>query len=182
MKKVFYVIIALFVLYFVLALFGPKSVKAERSIVINAPVEVVHEKLGDFQYFHEKWSPWSQRDPNMKTTFTGVPGEPGHVYGWSGNKDVGVGELRLVRVSGDSIVQTLTFEGQGDAFAYYLVRDQGGQSHITWGMQFDVGYMMRTPMLFMNMDEMIGKDYEKGLARLKQVIESEERDNAAASI
>ena len=182
MKTVFYVIVGLIVLYFVLAFFGPKEVKAERSIQIDAPQQVIREKLGDFQYFHDKWSPWTAMDPNMRTTYSGVPGEPGHRYVWSGNKDVGSGEMSLVRLNGDSIVQSISFEGQGDALAYYIVRGEGRQTQVTWGMQFEVGYMMRTPMLFMDMDEMIGEDYEKGLARLKQVVESEERDNAAASI
>ena len=75
MKKVFYAIIALIVLYFVLALFGPKQVKAERTITISAAPEVVREKLGDYRFFHEQWSPWTLRDPDMKTSFTGTPGQ-----------------------------------------------------------------------------------------------------------
>ena len=175
MKKVFYAIIALIVLYFVLALFGPKQVKAERTITISAAPEVVREKLGDYRFFHEQWSPWTLRDPNMKTTFTGEPGQPGHKYVWEGNKDVGSGEMELVRHSGDSIVQVLRFAGQGDAMAYHIVKPAAGGSEVSWGLGFDVGFFWRTPMLFMNMDKMIGADYEQGLARLKEVVEKGEK-------
>jgi len=182
MKKVFYVIIALFVLYFVLAFFGPKTVKAERHVTINASSNLVKERLGDYQYFHDKWSPFTEKDPNMKTSYTGAPGQPGHHYEWSGNSEVGTGSMTLERYSGDSLIQKLSFEGQGDAKAYFIVKDNNAASDVTWGLMFDVGFMMRTPMLFMSMDNMIGKDYEKGLARLKQTIESEELQNRSAAL
>lgn len=182
MKKVFYAILILIALYFVLGLFGPREIKAERSIVINAPAQVVLEKLGDFQYFHEKWSPWTEKDPDMKTTFTGVPGTPGHLYAWTGNDDVGNGEMKLERYSGDSLVQTLSFDGQGQSMAYFIVKDQGNSSHVTWGMHFDVGFMFRTPMLFVDFGDMIGEDYENGLVRLKQALEEEEKANSEASL
>jgi hypothetical protein len=182
MKRVFYGIIALIVLYFVLAFFGPKSVTAERHITINASTNLVREKLGDLQYFHEKWSPWTEKDPQMRTTVTGIPGQPGHQYEWSGNENVGSGSITLERYSGDSLVEHVALEGQGDALSYLIVKEQGPNSDVTWGMTFHVGFMMRTPMLFMKMDDMLGKDYEKGLVRLKETIESEERENRSAAL
>ncbi len=173
MKKVFYGIIILVVLYFVLALFGPTEVKVERSIVINAPPALVNERLGDLNYFHEQWSPWTELDPAMKYSLSGEAGMPGHSYKWSGNKEVGTGELIIIRHNADSLVQTLRFDDQGDAMAYYLVNGEGSNTRVTWGMYFEVGYMYRTPMLFMDMNELIGRDYEKGLMRFKQAVEKE---------
>lgn len=173
MKKVLYIVLGVIVLYFILAFFGPKEVKAERSIAINAPVETVREKLGDLRYFHDKWSPWTKKDPEMKTEFSGTPGKPGHKYHWSGNKQVGSGEMELVEPNGDTVLQKLRFEGQGESKAYYILRKEGDATLVTWGVAFRVGFMRRTPMLFINMDKMMGKDFEDGLQNLKASIEGE---------
>jgi effector-binding domain-containing protein len=172
MKKVLYVIIGIAVLYLILALFGPKQVKVERQVTINKPQGTVMAKMSDFKFFHDKWSPWTELDPEMKTTYEGTPGEVGHHYTWSGNKDVGSGEMRIESIQGDSIVQKLTFEGEGDAKAYHIIKDSSGVSKITWGMVFDVGFFFRPVMLFMNMDKMMGDMYDKGLAKLKTEMES----------
>jgi hypothetical protein len=179
MKKVLYIILGLIVLYFILALFGPKEVKAERSIVIHAPLETVKEKLGDFKYFHDTWSPWTKRDPKMTTEYSGTPGQPGHMHRWAGNRDVGAGEMELAEYSGDTIIQKLRFEGQPESKAWYIVKKEGEATVVTWGLGFKVGFMRRTPMLFINMDKMMGKDFEEGLQNLKASIEGEK---AAAAL
>jgi hypothetical protein len=175
MKKIFYAILFLIALYFVLAFFGPRRVHAERSVSINAPASLLRQRLSDFHYFHNNWSPWTEKDPNMKTTFTGHAGQPGHQYAWSGNKEVGEGSMELQGYSGDSIIEKLTFVDQGDAKSYFIIKDKGQSTDVSWGLQFDVGFMWRTPMLFFDMGSMIGEDYEKGLKRLKQSIESEKQ-------
>src|SRR5688572_3245586 len=108
MKKVLYVIIGLVVLYIILAFIGPKDVKVERQIAINRPASEVKAKLGDFKFFHDKWSPWTQRDPNMVCTYEGTPGEPGHLYTWKGNKEVGHGSMTLTGYNGDTLLQKLS--------------------------------------------------------------------------
>lgn len=172
MKKVLYVIIGILVLYLVLALFGPKQIKVERQVSINKPAQLVKEKLGDFKFFHDSWSPWTEKDPSMQTTYEGTPGVVGHRYTWTGNKDVGSGAMELVGFMGDTIMDKLTFKGEGDSKAYYILKDNNASTDVTWGMMFDVGFMGRPVMLFMNMDKMLGADYEKGLAKLKSSLES----------
>jgi effector-binding domain-containing protein len=172
MKKVLYVILGLVVLYVVLALFGPKQVKVERQVSINKPAQAVKEKLTDFKFFHDKWNPWAELDPAMKTTFEGTAGQIGHYYSWTGNKDVGSGKMELVGFNGDTVINKLSFEGQGDSKTYYIVKDNNASSDVTWGMTFDVGFMGRPIMLFMNMDKMLGEYYEKGLSKLKTEVES----------
>jgi effector-binding domain-containing protein len=172
MKKVLYVIIALLLVYLVLAMLGPKEMKVERSISINKPALFVKSMLGDFKYFHDEWSPWSEKDTAMKTTYKGNPGEVGHFYSWEGNKEVGKGEMEIKCVNEDSLVQRLSFEGMGDSKAYFIVKDQDTSTNVTWGMIFDVGFFGRPIMLFMNMDKLIGADYEKGLTKLKLKLET----------
>ena len=172
MKKILYIIIALLLVYLVLALFGPKEIKVERSISIAKPALFVKSMLGDFKYFHDEWSPRSEKDTAMKTTYKGNPVEIGHFYSWEGNKEVGKGEMEIVSISADSLVQRLSFEGMGDSKAYFIVKDNDSITNVTWGMIFDVGFFGRPMMLFMDMDKMLGADYEKGLTKLKSKLES----------
>lgn len=172
MKKVLYVIIALVVVYFVLCLVGPKAITVERSIVVNADPAVVKNQLGDLKFFQEKWSPWTEKDPDMKVTYMGEMGKAGSGYSWAGNKEVGSGTMVVTSTEGDSVIQKLTFEGMGDSKTFYAVKPENTGSKITWGISFEVGFMGRAMMLFMNMDKMMGADFEKGLTKFKTEIES----------
>lgn len=175
MKKILYVIASISALYLILCFFGPSSVKVERSIDIKSTsVEEMQHKLADLKFFHDKWSPWTRRDPNMKTTYTGICCEPGSSYRWESEKDsVGKGTMTFNKFTGDSVLLTLSFDGMGDSKVYYITKATNNNIiSVTWGMQFDIGFFGRAPMLFMSMDKMIGPDYENGLAALKKEIES----------
>lgn len=181
MKKILHVIIALLLVYFVLALFAPKEFKVERSISINKPTILVKSKLGDFKYFHDEWSPYTEKDPAMKTTYKGTPGEVGHLYSWQANKEVGNGEMEIVANTGDSLIQRLTFEGMGDSKGYFITKDQDTSTSVTWGILFEVGFFGRPIMLFMNIDKMVGAEYEKGLTKLKNKLENLKEEIANAN-
>ncbi len=173
MKKVLYVIVGLFLVYILLCLFGPASVKVERSIEINAPKELVLEKLADLKFFHDKWSPWTEKDTAAKNTYTGEMGQPGSTYAWESEKDdVGKGMMIYDRTINDSVQQTLRFDGMGDSKVYYVVETSNNLTKVTWGMTFDVGFFGRGFMLFMNFEKQMAPDYEKGLNSMKQVMEA----------
>ena len=173
MKKVLYVVIGLLLIYLILCLFGPSKITVERSIVINAPAENIRAAFTDFKFFKENWSPWSEKDPNMTSVYEGETGKPGSKYSWVGNKDVGSGTMELLSVD-DTIMQKLVFtepqSAEGSAW-FYTKAEEGGVK-ATWGMSFNVGFLGRAPMLFMNMEKMMSPDFEKGLAKLKAVMEA----------
>jgi hypothetical protein len=172
MKKFLYIIIGIVLLYVILAFAGPKSVKIERQVMINQPSSLVKEKLGDFKFFHEKWNPWTAKDPNMKVEYSGTPGEVGHHYAWEGNDEVGSGAMTIKGYNGDTLLQDFSFKGEGNSKTYYILDDKGEATNVTWGMAFDVGFFHRPPMLFMNMDKMLGDEYDKGLTALKNELEN----------
>lgn len=173
MKKILYILIGLVALYAILCLFGPSSVKVERSIQINASADMVRSKIVDLKFFHESWSPWTEKDPNMTVTYSGETGKEGSSMSWvSEKKEVGKGTMTYKGTHGDTIVESLFFEGHGEALVYHIVTAEGTGSKVSWVMQNAVPFPFRAVMLFMNMDKMVGPDFEKGLAKLKTVMES----------
>jgi hypothetical protein len=173
MKKVLYVILSILVLYFILCLVGPSEGKVERSISINAPAEVVKSALTDNKIFHEKWSPWTEKDPAMKVSYKGAAGQVGQKMSWeSDKKEVGKGNMTIEAITADSVVQKLHFDGMGDSKVYFVSKGENNATNVTWGMQSKTPFMFRAMMLFMNMDKMVGPDFEKGLVKLKTYVES----------
>jgi effector-binding domain-containing protein len=182
MKKLLYVILGLIGIYLILALVGKSRCVVERSVVVNQPVDVVKKALTDHKFFHDKWSPWTEKDPAAVTNYIGNPGEIGHAMTWSSKvEEVGQGTLAIVAMNGDSIIEDLSFEGMGTSKAYYIVTAKDGGSNVTWGMDMKIGFFFRPIMMFMNMDKMIGPDYEKGLANLKKAMESMPAENTAST-
>lgn len=175
MKKILYVIIGISALYLILCFFGPSKIKVERSIDIKtSSVEDLQHKLADLKFFHDTWSPWTRRDPGMKTIYSGVCCEAGSSYRWESEKDsVGKGTMTFNKFTPDSVLMTLNFDGMGDNELYYITKpSNNGNIKVTWGVIFDIGFFGRVPMMFINMDKIIGPDYETGLANLKKEIES----------
>jgi len=171
MKKVLYVIIGLAVIYLILCLVGPKATTVVRSTTINAQVDAVKMQMADLKFFQEKWSPWSERDPQMTVTYIGEMGQPGYGYTWKGNDEVGQGTLTVVGFNGDSLLQKLSFEGMGDSKTFYVVNAKDAGTNVTWGSSMDFAFFGRGMMLFMNMGKMMGGDFENGLDKLKKGIE-----------
>jgi effector-binding domain-containing protein len=173
MKKILYILISLVAIYLILCLFGPSTMKVERSIEIKASAEIIKSKITDLKFFNETWSPWTEKDPGMNVTYTGDMGKVGSSMSWVSEKEeVGKGSMTFKGIHGDTIVESLFFEGQGEAHVYHIVSPNINGSTVSWIMQNDVPFAFRAIMLFMNIDKMVGPDFEKGLAKLKVAMES----------
>lgn len=177
MKKFFkglgILVLLLIVVFFILCLAGPKENKVTRSIVINASPEMVMSYMGDFKFFNDNWSPWAKLDPKAKNSFEGEPGKVGHKFSWEGNDSVGMGSMTLDSVLPNKVVESLEFKKpwESQAKVWVEVQPEGSGSKVTWGMWNANPFMSRAMMMFMDMDKMLGADYEKGLAMLKEALE-----------
>jgi len=171
MKKVLYVILALVCIYLVLCLMGPSDMRVERTASIKAPASAVQATLTDYSVF-SKWSPWAEKDTSMKITLEGEAGKPGHKYYWEGNKEVGKGSMTFDGISGDSVLQTLDM-GWGPSKVYMITKEENGSTNLTWGLYAKSPFFTRAMGLFMNMDKMLGPDFEKGLANLTTLVETQ---------
>jgi hypothetical protein len=171
---ILYILLGIIALFIILALFAPKTYDVSRSIVVN-------RSLSDtFQYLkliknQDHWSPWKKRDPNMKQSQTGVDGTVGFINRWEGNKDVGKGEQELIAFEENkSIDSELRFlkPWKSVSIGYFWVKEvEKGKTEVTWGFRGTNKVPMNIMMLFYNMDKMVGKDFEEGLASLKAELE-----------
>lgn len=173
MKKVLYVILAIALIYLVCCIIGPSAVKVERTAAINASADAIKSQLTDYNVF-KTWSPWQEKDPNMKMTVEGEPGTVGHKYAWEGNKEVGKGTMELTSIGADTVKERLVFDGRGASDVWFALKPEAAGNNVTWGMDMNVPFLGRGMMMFFKgkMDKMLGGDFEKGLAKLKTVAEA----------
>lgn len=170
--KVIGIILAIvIVIAVILVMVLPTTYTVERSVTIDAPKNIVIEQVAKFENFI-KWSPWSRMDPNMTYEISGPDGEVGAVYSWSGNDSVGTGSLTTISVTESRIEQKLDFIAPWEAhdLAYYEFEDTPEGIEVTWGMDGNLARPMNLMGLFMDMDDMIGTDYEKGLESLESQV------------
>ena len=157
----------------VLAATKPNTLRVQRSVGINAPPERIFPLISDFHQWLT-WSPYEQKDPAMKRTYSGPESGSGAVYAWDGNKNVGSGRMEILDASAPSkIVIKLDFfkPFEGHNTAEFTMLPQGDGTHVTWVMHGPANFMSRLIQVFMNLDSMIGRDFEAGLANLKKLTE-----------
>jgi hypothetical protein len=182
MKKILYVILGLIVLYIILACFGKSFVVIKREKTINKPADMVKARLADLKFFQEQWSPWTEKDPDMKKSYEGNPGEVGHKVSWESTvKEVGTGTMEIVSLAGDSVVMKLSFKGQGDTKGYFVASPKGEGTDVTWAIEMRPPFFARPIMMFMNMDKMLGDVFDQGLSKFKVLMESMPAESNAAS-
>ena len=151
----------------------PDEFRIVRSTTINAPPEAAFGLVDDFHKW-DAWSPWAKIDPNVKNTFEGPARGQGSVFKWSGDDKVGEGSMVIIEsLPAQRVRLTLTFirpfPGVNDVdFAF---KPGAGQTQVTWAMAGRNNFVGKAFCMFMNMDKMVGGDFEKGLASMKQAAE-----------
>lgn len=172
---ILYILLGIIILFVLLALIAPKDYKVSRSIVINKPLPEVFQYLKHIKN-QDQWSPWKKRDPNMKQEFVGTDGEVGFIAKWDGNKEVGLGEQEIINITENvSVEARLRFfkPWKSESDAITKVEDMGnGKTKVTWGFSGKNKIPANIFMMLYNVDKHVGKDFEEGLASLKEVLES----------
>jgi effector-binding domain-containing protein len=170
------IVLILIVVFVVLALIAPKKYTVERSVVIDAPRQMVFNHVRYWRNW-QAWSPWAEMDPAMKATVEGKDGEVGSVYHWQGDpKLTGKGEMTNTGLKeNEEIDYHLHFlepwESESDGYVRATEVENGTQ--VSWAMYGESPIPWNVLMLFSSMDKMVGKDFEKGLGKLKTITEKE---------
>lgn len=158
-----------------LAATQPDTFMVTRHATIKAPPDKVFSYINDFKRW-DAWSPWEKKDPAMKRTFGSVTGGKGASYAWEGNKDVGQGRMEIAESSAPSRVGinldfVKPFEAHNQV-EFVLKSELSGATHVTWSMRGHTPYFAKILHLLIDMDRMVGGDFETGLANLKAVAEN----------
>jgi uncharacterized protein YndB with AHSA1/START domain len=157
----------------ILAATKPDSFSVQRAAIVNAAPEKIFPLISDFRQWGS-WSPYEHKDPAMKRTFSGAPNGRGAVYAWEGDKNVGSGRMEILEAAAPSkIVIKLDFLAPFEAHntAEFTMLPQGDATRVSWRMHGPAPFMARIMHVFINIDKMVGKDFEAGLANLKRLSE-----------
>jgi len=181
MLKALAIIVALLVLavivVLVIAMQKPDTFRVQRSIGIKAPPDKIAPFINDFKNW-PAWSPYEKKDPAMQRTMGNItagaaPAGQGATYEWSGDKNVGHGRMEILESQPEKIVIKLDFYSpfEGHNTAEFTLVGKGAETELTWAMFGPAPLMNKIMSTVMNLDKMIGGDFEVGLANLKALAE-----------
>ena len=150
----------------------PDVFRIQRATTIKAPQEKIVAVLTDFRGW-EAWSPWEKMDPAMKRGYSGAAKGKGAVYAWQGNSEVGQGRMEITEAAPSRVALDLDFVKPFEAHnkVVFTLVPRGDATEVTWAMQGPVPYMDKVVHVLFDMDSMVGKQFETGLANLKIVAE-----------
>jgi len=171
--KILIIVLIIIAIPLILAIFMKKEYAVEREITINRPQQEVFNYI-KYLKNQDYYSEWVMMDPTMKKEFRGTDGTAGFVYGWDGNEKAGKGEQEIKRViEGQGIDVEVRFKKPMEGIAYTPIRTTAilsAETRVNWQMTGKNTY----PCNFMNLfvDGMLGKDLEKSLINLKDILEN----------
>ena len=173
-KKILIGLAVVIVVFIAVVALQPATYRITRTATISAPPPDVFGQVNDLHKFQD-WSPWAKLDPDMKQTYEGAPAGAGAAYAWEGNKKVGQGRMTITASrANELVVMKLEFikPFASTAMTEFTLKPEGNQTAVTWGMSGENNFIAKAFCMFMNMDKMVGGDFERGLAQLKSVVES----------
>jgi hypothetical protein len=157
---------------FVFAATRPNEFRIQRKARVKAPPEKILPHINDFNQW-VKWSPYESLDPDMKKTLSGAPSGKGAIYEWEGNAKAGKGRMEILEASADHVGIALSFEKpfRADNIAEFSLAPAAGATDVTWSMRGPRPFASKLIGIFINMDNLVGRDFERGLQNLKSVSE-----------
>lgn len=169
LKLIALVVVAAISAVLITAATKPDTFVVQRKTHIAATPEQVYAQINDLQRFNA-WNPYNKKDPAIQGRYRGPAAGPGATYEFQGNKDVGRGRLAIAAATPASLVRMKLdmldpFEAHNDV-SFTLAPSAGG-TEVTWAMQGPLPYVAKIAHLFFDMDRMVGRDFEAGLADLK---------------
>jgi len=172
--KILIALAVIVVVFVVIVALQPSEFSVVRSATISAPAPALFAQVNDFHKW-EAWNPWGKLDPTMKQAYEGAPAGTGAIYTWSGNNEVGEGRMTITESRPSDLIRIkLEFFKPFAATntAEFTFKPEGNQTAVTWSMTGNNNFMAKAVHLFMNMDKMVGGQFEKGLAQMGSVVEA----------
>lgn len=157
----------------VVALTKPDTFRVQRAVVVNAGADKIFPLIDDFRQW-ALWSPYENKDPMMKRTFGATTKGRGATYAWDGNGEVGAGDMTIIDsapASRVAIKLNMVKPISASNDVSFTLQPQGDATQVTWSMQGPAPFISKVMQVFVNMDKMVGGDFEVGLAKLKSAAE-----------
>lgn len=170
------VILGFFILY--VAMKSPDYV-ITRQITIHAPAEKIFPFLNNTK-LAELWGPWKDVDPDATMSYTGPEEGIGAKTSWVGGKQLGTGSATIVDSVANAKVDIKLEYSKPMAMTQdseYLITPDGAQNVVSWTVKGQNGFAGRLMSTFVDMDKVVGGMFEKGLAKLKAVVEKQAADS-----
>jgi len=175
LKKIALALVVLVVVLVVVIATRPSEFHLERSATVAAPPAAVFPLVNDFHAWR-RWSPWEKLDPALKREYSGPSAGTGAVYAWQGNDDVGAGRMTITEGVPDELVAIrLEFlrPFQTTNAARFTFDEAEDGTRVTWGMNGTNGFVAKAFGLVFDVDALVGKDFEAGLAAMKAAAEAD---------
>ena len=153
----------------------PDSFRVQRSVGIKAPPQKIFPLIDDLKAW-AGWSPYEKKDPAMQRSFGPITVGKGATYQWEGNKNVGEGRMEILEATPpNKVLIKLDFLKPFEAhnMAEFTLEPKGDTTLATWAIYGPSTFVTKVMGLFIDMDSMIGKDFEAGLADLKAAAEKQ---------
>jgi hypothetical protein len=168
LKRILLIVVVIIAIPFVVALFVPKEMKAEHTIVINRPVDTVFQYI-KFVRNQDHFGVWQLSDPNLISMDSGIDGKVGFKHKWKSEK-LGDGTQTITKIVEGKCMETALDFGFGEpSTGYFETSSLGAQkTKVTWGIKGTTPYPWNFFSLFMDMS----KDFEQGLKNLKKELET----------
>lgn len=151
----------------------PDHFRVQRSASVKAPADKIFPHINDLQAFN-RWNPFNKKDPNIKGSYSGAASGTGAAYTFEGNKEVGRGRIEITDSRPASEVRMnlhMLAPMEGRNVVEFTLHPKGDSTSVTWAIQGPMPYLSKVFSLFCDMDAMIGKEFENGLAELKTIAE-----------
>jgi hypothetical protein len=182
LKKVLLGVAAVVVLFLVFVATRPSTFHVERSMMMAAPPAIAFAEVNDLKRWNA-WSPWDKKDAAMQKGFEGPESGVGAVSSWSGNGEVGKGKMTITEsVAAERVAMKLEFMEPMESTATnaFTFKAMDNGTHVTWFMDGTNNFVGKLACTFMDMDAMVGADFEAGLTSLKTIAETKAKEMAAA--
>jgi Polyketide cyclase / dehydrase and lipid transport len=174
LRKILVALLVIIVVLVGVIAMQPSQFRVARATTIAAPAPVVFTQVNDFHKW-EAWNPWGKLDPAAKQAYEGAPAGAGASYSWSGNSQVGEGRMTIVESRPSDLIRIkLEFfkPMAGTSEAAFTFKPEGDRTAVTWTMTGTNNFVGKAMCLIVNMDRMIGGQFEKGLADMKAIAEA----------
>ena len=177
--KIIIGIVIVVIVFVVVVAMQPSEATITRSMTMPLPPAPIFAQANDFHKW-EAWSPWTKLDPAAKNSFEGAPSGEGAIFTWSGNDKIGAGKMAIIESKPSELIRIKLefyrpFPGINDTL--FTFKPEGNQTTVTWTMTGKRTFLAKMFCMFMNMDKMVGGEFEKGLAQMKAAAQATTKSN-----